>query len=199
MFCLGWLNAGSGCSFDLADPLLRRRLAVGVVCFVSRLTLCCLLAGCMTWLLCAQAAARCLGGWMSGLSARLLNFLNTVVCCLVGGLMTWAHFRSQQNAIVRRMHCHDPHAHTMCPSCLLAFQEALYVCRGAEGANAVMRMSPAAQDELWRCVAGGRGPEAAPGWAGLRAAPSAVSGVCQKPKALSATVQQALSAAVLEA
>jgi hypothetical protein len=55
-------------------------------------------------------------------------------------------------------------------------QEALYVCRGPEGANAVMRMSPAAQDELWRCVVSGRGPAAAPGWAGLRAVPGVVSG-----------------------
>jgi hypothetical protein len=52
------------------------------------------------------------------------------------------------------------------------------VCRGPEGANAVMRLSPAAQDELWRCAAGGRGAEAAPGWASLKAVPSVVRRAC---------------------
>ncbi|KAI8465925.1 MAG: hypothetical protein J3K34DRAFT_524984 [Monoraphidium minutum] len=57
-----------------------------------------------------------------------------------------------------------------------SLKEAIFICRGPEGANAVMRMSSAAQDELWRCVAAGRGPEAAPGWAALRPAPAVVKG-----------------------
>lgn len=54
-------------------------------------------------------------------------------------------------------------------------QEALYICRGSEGAAAVMRLAAGAQDELWRAVAAGRDPGETSGWAALRAAPGVVS------------------------
>ena len=58
----------------------------------------------------------------------------------------------------------------------LTTQEAMFICRGTEGANAVMRLAPAQQDALWRAVAAGRDATATPAWAALRAVPSVVRG-----------------------
>lgn len=53
-------------------------------------------------------------------------------------------------------------------------QEACLICKGSEGSGAVMRMTGAAQDQLWAAIERGDGPSVTAALSALRIQPTQV-------------------------